>query len=326
MMKNIEIRPFSESYKEAHKAFAAKFWKKKRRLDSKYIEWKFRIGESFNPSFLIAIDTNNNEVVGQFGIIPCTVKVGGEVFSAQWACDLMVNPDYRGMGVAQKLYSEAHKYAEITLGSNPSPKASNSMRRMGYKGVVGPFKYFFPRSLLEVISFKGIRWSWTKYVPNPFRLLNKIYPTDFKRIEIDRYARFKQIQLSNLEAAHVAFDASFVHWRFNSFLTYYPGISTFANGKGSFFSGFYTNKTFYITDFDVKRKSEFFKVLSYIMQEYKDFKLIRFFNNDDTLTNKFLFMGCLKFRTRTDIIYYSENKDIFIEDFYYSYQDSDENL
>ena len=62
-MENFKIVTYSTKYESMHFKFASKYWKKKRRLDSNYIKWKFRLNDKKNKTFLLAI--GNNKVVGQ---------------------------------------------------------------------------------------------------------------------------------------------------------------------------------------------------------------------------------------------------------------------
>src|SRR5690606_6549679 len=122
----IEIKPYSAEFEEAHIQFASKYWTKGRRKNPEYIYWKFRGNPNTNlPGFILAID--DNKVVGQLGVIPSIISIEDKIYDAQWACDLMVDMDYRGKNVAKQLYDYAHNLKSITLGSNPSAAASKSM-------------------------------------------------------------------------------------------------------------------------------------------------------------------------------------------------------
>ena len=78
----IRIVPYGNDYIEKHREFASKYWIKKRRLDSEYIFWKFRGDKNEElKSFLLA--THEDKVIGQLGLVPCVLKVNGELVESQ---------------------------------------------------------------------------------------------------------------------------------------------------------------------------------------------------------------------------------------------------
>ena len=70
---------------------------KKRRRIEKYIRWKFRGNETGDVNGLL-LALEKNKVVGQLGLIPVKFKHLNKIHNAQWACDLMVDPDLRKRG------------------------------------------------------------------------------------------------------------------------------------------------------------------------------------------------------------------------------------
>src|SRR5690554_3931922 len=151
----IEIKYYSKEFEQAHIEFAKNYWKKKRRLTPEYIYWKFRGSpDEVLKSFILAFD--GEKVVGQFGLIPCKLVIDKAIYEAQWACDLMVDTNYRGKGIARKLYDFAHKNKLVTLGSDPSPAAEKSMIRNGYVSLNGPRKFMYPFKTGEAFKLKGI--------------------------------------------------------------------------------------------------------------------------------------------------------------------------
>lgn len=325
----IEIKPYSPEFEEAHIHFASKYWTKGRRKNPEYIYWKFRGNPNTNLlSFILAID--NNKVVGQLGIIPCIISIEGKVYDAQWACDLMVDMDYRGKNVAKQLYDHAHKLKSITLGSNPSAAASKSMKRNGYKSLKSSWKFIFPLKIGEITKLKGYNIKLLNKISHPFLLFKYFFKNDFNKISINQYVTNHSKQCKYYQA-YVIQDEDFVNWRYHSFKHYYKEVLTYSNPKGSHFSGFFNNGIYYITDFKTSTLYEFFKILFFIISQHKRQPLVRikFFSNIPFISNWLPFFGFVKFRTQTEIIYFTEmeltsklNKNYF----YYSLFDSDENL
>ncbi|MDP2159174.1 MAG: GNAT family N-acetyltransferase, partial [Flavobacterium sp.] len=191
----IEIVPYGPKWEQAHIAFASKYWTKSRRKIPDYIYWKFRGRPNQEiTSFLLAVE--NNEVIGQLGLIPVNVRVVDELYEAQWACDLMVDTSYRGKGVAKMLYDEAHKQKELTIGSDPSPAASASMQKNGYLLMTASWKCFFPLNLNEITKLKGINQRFLNVIPNPFLLKyyiwNILHPNTFESITLNDFEEKKE--------------------------------------------------------------------------------------------------------------------------------------
>ncbi len=330
----IEIKKYNSDLEQAHIDFASKYWTKSRRKIPEYIYWKFRRKNNEDlSSFLLAV--KDNVVIGQLGVIPADVYVDGKIYESQWACDLMVDNDYRGNGIAKLLYDFAHKQKEITFGHDPSPAAYKSMTRSGYKTIQASYKFLFSVNIGGILKLKSIHIPFFNHVPNLFLLFywfwSKIRKQLFKKISKEQYQRINDIKNVS-EFVSTVQDASFISWRYNTFKHYYKGIDTYANENGSSFSGFYADNCYYITNFKIIKLVHFFDIISQILAQYRKEGLltIRLFCNDDNLLKKLPFLGFIKFRTRSKVIFYTENEDLIkkISDkkFYYTYSDSDENI
>jgi|SRR5690554_5404568 len=326
----IEIKCYSKEFEEAHIEFAKKYWKKKRRLTPEYIYWKFSGSpEKVLRSFILAFD--GDKVVGQFGLIPCQVKIGGIKYDAQWACDLMVDSNYRGKGVANKLYDFAHKNKVITLGSNPSPAAEKSMVRKGYVSLEGPRKFIYPFKIGEAFKLKGINNRLLNKISNPFVALLYVFKNkSYTPISTTRYAEL--IDNSVNEHLHCVYDSSFYKWRFSKFKSYYPGNDCYEKDINNHFSGFFVNGIYYLNDFKVSGLLSFLKLISFIFFEYKEksIKRIKFVCMSTGISLIIPFLGFVGFRTLTSVILYTENEEVKTKiqnkKFNYTYHDSDENI
>jgi GNAT superfamily N-acetyltransferase len=326
----IEIKRYSPDYENAHIAFAQKYWTKKRRLTPDYIYWKFRgaPGQELN-AFILAFD--GAKVVGQFGMVPCQVIIDKIVIDGQWACDLMVDPNYRGKGVAEKLYDFAHQNKPITLGSDPSPAAEKSMVKKGYLSLDGPRKFVFPIKIGEIFKLKGISNRFLNKIPNPFLFVLLFCKNNkFKEIAVNEFAQLNDSTVdSNLQCSY---DASFYKWRFSAFNSYYDGIDCYSNTKQDFFSGYFVNGVYYLTDFKVNGLLSFISMIAFIYFKHREFSIlhIKFVSMDTDLNSKLPFLGFILFRTPTKVILYTKLDYIkaFIKNkkFRYTLHDSDENI
>jgi len=325
----IQIKSYSPEFEEAHIKFASKYWTKGRRKNPEFIYWKFRGKPNAElPSFILAID--NDEVVGQLGIIPCIISIEDKIYDAQWACDLMVDEDYRGKNIAKQLYDYAHNSKSITLGSNPSVAASKSMRRNGYKSLKSSWKFIFPIKIGEITKLKGYTIKLLNKIGHPLLLFKHFFKNDFYKISEDQYVCNYRMKRKHNQA-YVVHDENFVKWRYHSFKHYYKEVSMYSNSYGSYFSGFFNNNVYYITDFEVNTFKEFFKIVYFIVNQHKKESLLRikFFSNISFLNRWLLFFGFVKFRTQTEIIYFTTElleSQLKGRYFYYTLLDSDENI
>jgi hypothetical protein len=62
----------------------------------------------------LAID--NNKIVGQYCAIPAKIRINKEIYNMGWGCDLIVQSDYRGLGIAYQLHTAFNNHFELTIG------------------------------------------------------------------------------------------------------------------------------------------------------------------------------------------------------------------
>ncbi|MDD3003996.1 GNAT family N-acetyltransferase [Flavobacterium sp.] len=329
-MADIEVKYYSKEHEAAHRVFAQKYWSKKRRLIPDYIYWKFRGNPTSElKSFILAFD--GEEVVGQFGLVPCKILIDDELIEAQWACDLMVDTQYRGKGVAEKLYNFAHKNKPITLGSDPSPAAEKSMIKKGYITLDGPRKFLFPIKVGEIFKLKRITIPFLNKIPNPFLPFLYFFKNNkFKLIEPKEYGLLANATDSNELKCY--YDTDFYNWRFSKFHPYYQGIDCYKNEDGTIFTGYFVNDIYLLTDFKVNGLRSFMSIIAFIYFKYRKMNLLRikFVSKEVFLNNKLPFLGFIRFSTRTKVIlftYIDEIKEYVInKKFSYTLHDSDENI
>jgi GNAT superfamily N-acetyltransferase len=333
MSSQVYIVNYGPEYAERHFAFATKmFGDRRKRRNADYLYWKFRGKQNQElSSFKLAII--DGMIVGQFGQIPVEVNVDNQIIDAQWACDLVVDPDYRGKGVAKLLYDAAHKNKKLTLGSNPSPAAEISMLRSGYKKLKSSNKQFIPLNLGLPLRMKGVKVDFLDDVKNPFLKMYaaKKYSRKFKELDILKENHQELFQLNTKDQVFINRSEDFKEWRLTSFKDYYPDVKLYnlVNTK-TYYSGYYNGKIYFITDLYLDNEADFSSVINHILGYIPhDAGRIRFQNNSNgkVLGSK---LTTIKYGTETSIIYFTENKEIdnLLKDkyFYYTHQDSDENI
>lgn len=331
---SILITNYSPEYEKAHKEFVLKYWKRERARNPEYLYWKFR-GTSPSPLKGLFLAIDGQKVVGISGYIPFEVNIGGKVYEAHWTCDLMVDHDYRGKNIAQLLYEEAKKNKIIIIGSAPSPAATKSLARSGFKFLPGSWKVSFPKNLYEILKLKRITMPWLKWIPNPFYYMVYIEglfkKSAFEKISTAEFANlFHASKQINEIYTHIS--PAFQEWRFNPFKHFYPGVSTFADKKGNYYAGYNVKKVYYICDFHVQRFQDLKSIIQHIYQQFKlgEIDLIRFMVNEFEHPKWMYWRGFIPFKSNTNIVYFTEDQFLLEElknkKYYYTYLDSDENI
>ncbi len=136
-----------------HEDFALKVWPDKRkRRDENYIRWKFRASQKGEVSGLL-LALSKNRILGQLGLIPVKLKFNQKIYEAQWACDLMVDPEFRKRNIGRKLLEVAVERKIFTLGNNPSPEAERVMKNFGFQQVESGRTMFFPIKSLNLLKW-----------------------------------------------------------------------------------------------------------------------------------------------------------------------------
>jgi len=331
----IEIKNYCLELEEAHYKFATRmFGGRRKRRNSDYIYWKFK-GKRGRELPNVKLAIKGNDVIGLFAAIPCKLKIGDTIVDAQWACHLIVDKAYRGKGVASLLYEALHKECVLTLGSNPSPSAEKSMIKDGYKKLKSSDKYFIPINIGVPFRIKGYPIKFLDNIKNPFlnvymkkNILNKFEEVDIFKLD------HELIFLRNTsERISISVDTEFKNWRFTPFKDYYPGIKAYKlKNKSTYFTGYINGKTYFITDFIVENKRDFNAIIALILEIIKNtnVEVIRFFNNDKELKMGVFKPIMIKYSTPNLIIYYTlkDNIENLVRGnaFYYTMQDSDENI
>lgn len=333
----MKVENYGPKWEKAHTDFANAYYNgRRKRTTPEYLYWKFRgkQGESL-PSFLVAVD--GDKVVGQVGLVPCDILLNGTIYPAQWICDIMVSHEYRGKGIAAMLYQEAVS-RKITLGSDPSPSATKSLAKFGFKDIKGPAKLFFPLWLNAVTDKKVKALSMVmKFIPNPLLLVNI-----FKKKSIDlEQKRPNQLQESDIfflseykNAVRINRDVTFYQWRLGSFKDYQSEGAIVKDKKNTLFlvqRGSKTNLFFADLHFN-KLKDAKSAIIKLVWDAFRQGKReVNTMTGNTNVLKLLKSLGFIQYRTPTHIIYYSTDA-VFLEEmakcdyFEYTYLDSDENI
>ena len=282
MENNIKIVHYSENFEEEHIKFASQYWSKRRRFTPEYIYWKFRSKKNEDTSFILAV--LNNKIIGQLGLVPCKIIFQGEIIDSQWACDLMVAKDQRGKDIAKQLYEFAHQLKPITLGSDPSPAASKSMKKNGYKVLKGPWKIIYPIKLGEIFKLKKIDNRFLNWFYNPTLLFFYLFKNKyFVKSTFENYKEVLKNNKSDCTYSKVLHDETFLNWRLKSFKNYYRENDIYIKDKNVYFTGFLYSDSYYITDYKANNWLDFFRIISFIINnnELNKLKRIRLFYNKE---------------------------------------------
>lgn len=337
-MSEISIIYYDSNIENAHIDFARIYFNNRRkRINPDYIRWKFGTSDPSKTSMILAI--SNGLVVGQLGLIPTNVILNGEKYEAHWACDLMVHRDFRGKGVARMLYNKAIS-EKITLGSDPSPSATLSMSKFGFQTIDGPWKFFFPlnSSVLLDLKFK-LNNSFWKLLKHPMLLIVILK----RKLNIGKNLNLIQISLkdidwsfkNDLESGYLGIEQDYhrINIRLGKFLDYRDECLVFQE----------TNKYILLCDVSPKKcliaffqyQDEFIgkkvlEALIYYMYK-KGIQDIRWMANNKSQEYMLKSLGFIKFRTRTKIIYCSQDPGFNLKmqsqtKFHYTFLDSDENI
>ncbi len=331
----IEIIPYGPQWETAHAVFASRYWTKRRRKESRYIYWKFR-GRSTDEmeSFLLAVE--NGIVIGQLGLVPCQLKIGEIVVSAQWACDLMVDTSLRGKGIAAALYKRAYQNTTVTLGSDPSPAATISMMRAGFQQVRGPWKFVFPLQASAMGKIKRVNLGLLGFIPHPMTYLilgwRRVRKVSARITQIDdqAYSQLRERYLDN-SCNHIVHDETFVKWRLSSLEKYYPGFQLYKVAEGFFSIATFGDKIV-VGDWGADRWLTYLDLVSEIVHQTRNSGVnqVRILSNNTRQTVVLRCLGWLRFRTRTSIIHYTPDSKLSSQmekgTFWYSQLDSDENI
>lgn len=323
---------------KSHEEFSLKVWpNKKRRRVEKYIRWKFRGPESGEVNGLL-LSTENGKVTGQLGLIPVKLVSKGKIYDAQWACDLMVDPELRKKGTGRKLFEAGISRDMITLGNNPSPKAEKLMLDTGFKMIESGRVMVFPLKAEHLMKWI-IPGQFSFTVPLLIKILQPYfnYKKD-KIIEINNdfsncgwndvlnLIDKKQSDENNLRILH---DEIFMKWRGDGIQDYSVPVKALISRNGSYALHSEFLPYYQIYEWNSVNSDDLNNILSVIMKYAGDKKAstIQIVANNETEEKWLASKGFIRSRNKERILLYSNEKFTEVNTkFYFTLYDTDLNL
>ena len=131
-----------------------------RQSEPDFWDWHFRQPPlSKDEDLPVWLAKSRTRIAGQLAAIPVEINVAGETRPAIWILDLIVDPDFRRMGIAQKLVQAAEKYCPLILGVNTNEQhAPALLQKQGFVIVtkIQRFhKLLFPGEAFREVSKLG---------------------------------------------------------------------------------------------------------------------------------------------------------------------------
>lgn len=303
----------------------------------KYIRWKFRGPKKGDVSGLL-IALINDKVVGQLGLIPVKIRHENKIYNAQWACDLIVDPDLRKKGIGNKLFAEAMSRGMVSLGNNPSPRAEKVMLSIGFKPLQSGRTMVFPNNVKHLMNWalpEKLKFS----IPVISRFIQPYYSlkknsllkaeSDFKKTDWSELTELISGRYESFDFTGIVHDKEFMSWRVNGLENYTSEIKSIINSKGSYalHSGF---KPYYqVYEWYCRDETELKKMLSEITREaVKDgaqtIQIVANSPDEERMLHK---AGFIRSRNTERIIYHSDKLSIDSRvKFYFTLYDTDLNL
>ena len=214
-MINYQIKKITQIKTDELSSFYEKVFNNRSKFLIKNWRWLYRLSyNEIEPIILI----NNNNIVGQLGLIPVNLRAGSEILSATWFVDFIITPEFQGKGAGSFLVKEAMKMSPIQMAfsnQNALPvykkfqwSLISSMKRLGRP--INPIKWipYIKNSNLKI--FKDI---YNFNLKKNFKSMSEIKPYSFNnnsKIIIDSFIKKKKINYNNLEIER---DENWLNWR-----------------------------------------------------------------------------------------------------------------
>lgn len=334
----IEIRAYCDELVEAHKEFSSRMWKGKiRRRDEVYNRWKFRGPLSGNVDGLL-VALSGGKVVGQLGLIPVKVRFKGNTKDSQWACDLMVDPEYRRSGIGNMLFEHAFKRDVMTIGNNPSPNAEALMLKAGFRKISSGRLMVFPLDAAHILKWI-VPAKLHFATPALASLLQVFFSYKASKLKSDevvfcdcsleKVAGLLERCGSESQDAGVLHDLDFLKWRAAGFRQYSPEYERSCSEAGSFALHGAFGDSYNVYDWHCTTEKEARELICrlLVLSKKADCTIIQLVANSSAETEWLSSLGFIKARHEENIIHYSG--DGFMNNarrFRFSLYDTDLNL
>ncbi|MGQ0542097.1 MAG: GNAT family N-acetyltransferase [Blastocatellia bacterium] len=146
-----------------------------RQSNGDFWDWHFLKPPRVEPDRLpVWLAKSGDRIAGQLAAIPVELNVNDEAKRAIWILDLIVDPDFRRMGIAQKLVLAAEEYCPYMLGVNTNEQhAPDLLQKLGWRIVTKIPRFhriLFPGEAVREIRRYGVLRSTANLGFAPFRL------------------------------------------------------------------------------------------------------------------------------------------------------------
>lgn len=221
MQSDITIKQMDLGERDAVLAFLAKVYDDNpRHSDLKFWNWHFLEPPLSNDDNVpVWLAKSGDRIAGQLAAIPVECIVDGNIERAIWILDMMVDPDFRRMGIAQRLVQAAEQYCPIILGVNTNEQHSPALlQKQGMVIVTKIPRYhqiLFPgEALRDVTKLGPFRWL-ANAVALPLRLRQR---EDISIQSIPRFgAEFDEFcfRTQGQWPCHIKRSSAFLEWQFS---------------------------------------------------------------------------------------------------------------
>ncbi len=266
------------------------------------------------------------------------LKHGDKLYEAQWACDLIVDPEFRKLGTGKKLFEAGINRDKITLGNNPSPKAETLMLNSGFEPINSGRLMVFPLDPKQLVSWavpkkysfavspvSKIIKPYFSYKKNILRNSGKVFEICSWK-DVAELLKNRQKDIKDLSILH---DENFLNWRASGFQNYFPEVKAMRTTGGSYALFSYFKPYFNIYEWYCAEESDFKSMFSGLLKIASDDKAatVQLVSNNENERRLLSGIGFVRSRNNEKIIYYSQKvRFTGSEYFYFTLYDTDLNL
>lgn len=220
MSQEIRIERMEASERDAVLLFLSRVYSDNpRQSDPEFWDWHFADPSSIRREKpLVWLAKSGDRIAGQLGAIAVDLVVNGESRTAIWILDMMVDPDFRRMGIAQRLVQAAESHCPTLLGVNtPEQHAPALLQKQGMVVVTKIPRFhriLFPgEAFREIASFGIVRRltnTSTFLLRRKFTIDNEIEPIRGFDCTFDELST----RVKDQWPCHVSRSADCLEWQF----------------------------------------------------------------------------------------------------------------
>lgn len=208
------INNYSEEQWSALRLFIQKNYQPKYILqDRRFFDWQFlKNPENFYKKDAFKILKINRRLLGHLGIIPVRLKIGKRVSKGAILCNLMVDKNYRALGLGIKLLQSAASDFPVLIGIGYTPDTAKIYEKMdGWKIMPELNRY------IKVINYRKTSDLIGEKIKKPE---SDIKPNNAAKINIRKIKNFDKSfdnfwrSVSKIYPIAIERKASYLNWRY----------------------------------------------------------------------------------------------------------------